>query len=307
MMIAVLLRPRRLPRRYNRPISSQTRAILRGRRENQRRYTFERWKRSLLRLQRKFSGMRRQLGRAFLFGLLGCIPILIIVIIFSPVLRLQKISVDRGNPRVNVEQVVRTLSPLFGKRLFFLSAKEVIPLLQEQIPDLASVDVSKTYPDSLELKIGFDPLVARLDIVEPGGAAAATGSTLADYLTSEGVYVTYAPAQVGTGTALPLIRLVDWGVRPVVGTFPFDRQILTVLPDAAKAISEQFGQPVLERTVYVRAREFHLKTKEYELWFDLRSPLQQQLERYRLFLQAMGKGAAARYVDLRLADRVVYR
>jgi hypothetical protein len=59
--------------------------------------------------------------------------------------------------------------------------------------------------------------------------------------------------------------------------------------------------------VYLRSREFHLQTAKYSLWFDMRSPLAQQIDRYRLFLQSAGAGAAKVYVDLRLQDRIVYR
>jgi len=39
----------------------------------------------------------------------------------------------------------------------------------------------------------------------------------------------------------------------------------------------------------------------------MESPLEDQLERYRLFLQAVGKDVAKEYVDLRLRERVVYK
>lgn len=310
MMIAVLQRPRRLPRRYNRPISSGTRALLRGRQQHKRRYAFERWKRWLVRMQRRLAVVRQHAGRVVVLLLLSLVPIAIGVVLFSPVLRLQKIAVDRSNPRVNVERVVRILSPLFGERLFFVSSSDVVPLLQAEIPDLAGVEVHKSYPDTLSVSLAFDPIVARLQIVEPtaGDAPAATsGAVLGDYLTEEGVLVSYAAQQVGTGAQLPLVRLVDWGVRPVQGTFPFDPKMFPMLLDAERALTAQFGHSVVERTVYVRAREFHVRVKEYELWFDLRSPLQTQLQRYRLFLKAIGKQAAKLYVDLRLSDRVVYK
>ena len=77
--------------------------------------------------------------------------------------------------------------------------------------------------------------------------------------------------------------------------------------NAEQALDEQFGQKVRSRSVYLRAQEFHLLTQQYSLWFDLKSPLEAQLLRYRLFLQTVGKDTAKEYIDLRLTDRVVYK
>ena len=61
------------------------------------------------------------------------------------------------------------------------------------------------------------------------------------------------------------------------------------------------------RTVFLRGREYHLETPVHTLWFDLRTSVDDQLARYRLFLQTEGEEAAKRYVDLRLVDKVVFQ
>jgi hypothetical protein len=73
------------------------------------------------------------------------------------------------------------------------------------------------------------------------------------------------------------------------------------------ALQSQFGQLIRNRTVFLRAREYHLQTQTAELWFDLKSPIEEQLARYRLFLQSVPPGSAKQYVDLRIPDKLIYK
>jgi hypothetical protein len=185
------------------------------------------------------------------------------------------------------------------------------------MPDLDSVESQKRYPSELVVRLTLDPIIARLTIDDPratpsgSGAMAAVGTgqliPVSDYLTSEGTYVAYQSTQIGSGNVLPLIRVVDWGVRPVPGTLLFEPEMLTAIQQAETQLTQQFGQGIRERVVYLRAQEFHLQTAAYSLWFDRRSSVEDHLKRYRIFLGAAGKEGASTYVDLRLSNRVVYR
>jgi hypothetical protein len=59
--------------------------------------------------------------------------------------------------------------------------------------------------------------------------------------------------------------------------------------------------------VYLRAREFHLDTPKLSFWFDLRSPLEEQLQRLRTFLTVVKFPEVKNYIDLRLIGKVVYK
>jgi hypothetical protein len=270
------------------------------------------------RFQRKSDAMRSFILRFSLWVSAGVIVIVVSVALFSPLLTVRELRIARSDARIDIERVQRLLRPLFGRHLLFLSSQEVLPLLREGraggptaraepgIPDLASVEVSKRYPSGLHLKLTLDPLIARLQIMDANGKTA-TGSVNADFLTAKGVYVAYSPDQVGSGVLLPLVKIVDWNEPPQPFWPLLHDEFLKAMHNAERALDEQFGQKVRSRTVYLRGQEFHLLTPEYSLWFDLRSPLEMQLLRYRLFLQSVGKTAAKEYVDLRLTDRVVYR
>jgi hypothetical protein len=230
-----------------------------------------------------------------------------------------EVRIARSDARIDIEHVQRLLGPLFGRHLLFVSSQEVMPLLRDGlpatkdrlaesgIPDLASVQVRKSYPSSLLLRLELDPLIARLQLAESAASKNATGAQLAGFLTKKGVYVTYSPDQVGSGALLPLLKIIDWKEAPAPFAPLLTEEFLKAMSNAEQALNQQFGQQVSSRTVYLRGQEFHLLTKEYSLWFDLKSPLDQQLLRYRLFLQTLGKTAATQYVDLRLTDRVVYK
>jgi hypothetical protein len=280
---------------------------------------FQRFRHALHRFKRKEEAIRGVIVRFALWLAGGIAVIAVAVALFSPIFTVREVRIARSDARIDIERVQRLLRPLFGRHLAFLSSQEVLPLLKDGLPgnatvppepglpDLASVQVSKRYPSSLLLKLSLDPLIARLQITQSVGAKAATGSLTADFLTSQGVYVAYTPDQVGSGTALPLLKIVDWITPPEPFKPLLDEEFLKAIRNAEKAIAEQFGQQVSSRTIYLRGQEFHLLTKEYSLWFDLKSPLDIQLQRYRLFLQALGKTAAKEYIDLRLTDRVVYK
>lgn len=233
------------------------------------------------------------------------------MLFFSPILRLTSIGIARSDLRIDIPSVQRALQPLLGQRLFFVTSSDAEELLATAVPDLQDVTISKHYPNKLSVELKLDPIVGRMRIESanepPPDPEAESGAVIGDYLTRSGIYMRYAPGQVPGAESLPELTIVDWAARPNVGTKPFDPRILERLPEAEHALSEQFGQTVLKRTIFVRAQEFHLQLKEFSLWFDLKSKLEDQLRLYRIFLQHVAQDDVEEYVDLRLADRIVYR
>ncbi|MBP9750753.1 MAG: FtsQ-type POTRA domain-containing protein [Candidatus Peribacteraceae bacterium] len=303
----MLLSPRRIPKRFNRRVSPQTKALLNKRQSRQKGYMMERWRRAWARWRRQLQWLRKPLLRALWIALIALIPLAGVMVFFSPALRLNSIGIARSDLRIDIPTVQRALKPLMGERLFFVSSHEIQERLQGAVPDLQSVSISKGYPNRLSVQLTLDPIVARLRIESASAPAAESGTVLSDYLTRSGIYVQYAAAQVPGVESVPELIVVDWAARPNVGTKPFDPRILERLPEAEHALSEQFGQAVQTRTIYVRAQEFHLQLKEFAVWFDLKSELEDQLKLYRIFLQTVPQKDVKEYVDLRLADRIVYR
>ena len=100
---------------------------------------------------------------------------------------------------------------------------------------------------------------------------------------------------------------MDWGVRPSPGTALIPIELLTQMNAAENALRTQFGHEIQGRTVYLRAREFHILADDISIWFDISNTLYRQLQRYRSLLQSVALEDINSYIDLRLADRVMYR
>jgi hypothetical protein len=327
----MLRSPRRLPQRYNRPVTPQMRRLAERRLNRRKEFRSQKWKRTINRLQRR-AGSLRKIAIQFASLIVGGLVLLMIgLALFSPILHIKDIVISRSDPRIDAPYVASELAPLYNKHLFFLTNQEVISLLEKAVPDLHGAQITKEYPSSLRIRITLDPIIAKLTIEgeappvqEPaagtgavatgtGSAAVGSGNTILSqgesYLTNEGMHVMYLPSQVQTESGQSLLQLtvVDWGVRPEPWQMLVDAAFLEAMQQAESELKNQFSLTIRSRKIYVRAREFHLQAPQYALWFDLRSPLQEQLLRYRTFQQSPGAKNAKEYVDLRLKDKIVYK
>lgn len=298
--------PRRLPRRLLRPVSPQTRLLVERRYERHRKHRWDVFRRVVRRFAERVVALRAYAIAAGVGVIILGLSSFFAIAIFSPVMRVTEVRVLHRDPRLDLEHVQSLLSPLFGKHLLLLSAYDVRTLLYEGVPDLASVDVRKDYPSTLEVRLALDPLVARVAILVPdqGNLESGTGAII-DYLTQKGVYI--SSSRIADGGSLPLMSLVDWGARPTVGSQILPPALLEQIFQTEEELLEQFGQEVLHRTIFLRAREYHVETAQWDLWFDTRSSLDEQMQRYRTFMREIPHTAVHDYIDLRLKDRVVYK
>lgn len=229
---------------------------------------------------------------------------------FSSVFYVNEIRVRRSDLRMDMQLMESTLHPFFGRHLFFVHASDVEEILRDTIPDIDRVLLTKEYPNRLAVNVALRPLTARLVLTtvkqdEPHPVG--TGSILLDFLTQDGRYMQYREAQVPDASGLPVIHLVDWGIKPQPGRFLLDSSFLRSIAEAEDILRERFGQNVRTRTVFVRAREFHMAVEKFTIWFDEQSSLADQFGRYTLFLKNIGGETVGQYIDVRLRDRVVYR
>ncbi len=304
---------RRLPRKYNRPISSGTRALAKRRRGKHREWRKEKMRRWYRRLQRTYLEWQRFIARWFLVGIIIALLFTFGFIVFSPVIRVREIIVSRTDPRLDIEQVQMALAPIFGRHPVFLSEIEIHSILMQELPDLRSVEVKKIYPSEVHVSVTLDPFVAQLGIVKPGEVIEATATgVLVDYLTDKGMYISTSAIY---DEELPYLVIVDWGARPQSGEKLLSTDFLDRMRMMEQTLVHQFGQDTLIRAVYLRSQEFHLQVEapegstvgKYSLWFDMKSSLEEQIGRYRTFLQTVGADAVGYYIDLRIKDRVVYK
>jgi hypothetical protein len=296
----------RIPKKYARRVTPDTKRFVKRKMERKQKKKLDVRKRRARKMLMHWDTVRASAAKWVAVSVLLMGLAVFSFLLFSPIIQVREIKVTRLSPRLDIEEVQNTLSSLFGRHLFFLSSFEVASLLEESIADIETVSIGKEYSSVLHVRIKLQPLVARLRIIAPDDidVPVGTGATI-DYVTEEGVYVTTTAAK--DTQVLPEILIVDWGVRPVPGSMLIIPAFIERMNAAEIAFLRQFGQEVQKRTVYVRAQEFHLRIADRELWFDLKSPLEDQLERYRTFLREIGIEEVKDYVDLRVSDRVIYQ
>ncbi|MFH0770033.1 MAG: FtsQ-type POTRA domain-containing protein [Candidatus Peregrinibacteria bacterium] len=303
------LRPARpLPRRFRRPIAPRTRQFILHQHASRKNLFWKEWMRRSMRLLR-FRWTKAWEMLLFWGGMSTVILMVfsLALLIFSPIVHVREISIVRTTSRLDVEQIQQALTPMFGRNLFFLSSREVEAIIVRILPDAETIQVGKKYPSHLTVRIGLQPLVARLHIVHPDVPEITAGTgAITDFLTAGGITIT---APLGAEGDLPLLYIDDWGVRPVSGVRLLSPVFLKKMVQAEKLLSEQFGARITRRTIFVRSQEFHVQVNDaFELWFDTYgSSIDAQLARYRAFLQSVNVQEVKQYVDLRLSDRVVYR
>jgi POTRA domain, FtsQ-type len=309
-----VLRPaRRLPKQFRRPVNSRLHTFVKKRHGTRPRNWHQqlrvRWRRIVL-----HTSMHLQWLRQYAVLLLSVVAVVVVtIILFSPLLTVREIKVVRQYGRLDADAVQQQLQDLFGRRLLLVSAAAVRQRVETVVPDMNDIVIEKQYPSRLVVHVALQPLVARLKINGSGGTlplvasgtALAAPSALADFLTDTGMYVQAVDVQ--SGALLPELRIEDWSVRPKPGTVLLHPDLLRALTEAEAQLETEFGQKTKYRTVYVRGQEYHLSNGRISLWFDGRTPVEPQLQRYRLFLQAVGIKNVQKYIDLRLQGKVVYR
>lgn len=314
----VLKRPTRpLPRKFNRPLTPGTRTFVERRHRRIREHRRERSRRWFRRARAIILDRIVAARRYIKFLIIGVAILVASLLLFSPLLRVREIRVVRTEGRVDLAAVLEALAPLYDRHMLLVSVHDVTFRVRAVVPDARTVSVTKSYPAKLSVRIALAPLVARVRIqTSPSagsGARVATrtgsGSTASvaqqEFLTDDGLLVTapHGPAS----EALPTIRVVDWSARPAPGRPLLSPEFFDRLRRAEQALTLEFGQQIVLRTVYLRAREFHLDGPVVSYWFDTRSTLESQLQRLRVFLRAVKLSDVKSYVDLRLTGRVVYK
>jgi len=228
---------------------------------------------------------------------------------------------------VDVEEIQMLMKPTFGRHILFLPPLLLSRDIQASLPEVASVEVRRIYPDELHIRLTMDPLAAKIHIGDPddtehdlqnslAAGGSGTGTTVHRYLSVQGVYLEY-PFPVEEGDrALPILHLVDWAVKPAHRQRTITPEVIKTIQQGRAVLEQSFGLTVPYVTVYLRAREFHVHTihpgreegnETLMLWFDQGSPIIEQINRYRAFLREVPAEAPSEYVDLRLHDRVVYK
>ncbi len=237
------------------------------------------------------------------------------ILLFAPFFDVREMRIKRQDPRIDPEEVQQVLSPLFKQRLVLVTRSQVESMLQAEYPDIERVEIDKQYPSTLSVALYLEPVIAAIkvaendDKIEQTGSGSAlatdTGASLYSYISRSGYFET-SPIRL-VSEKLPVLTITDWGIRPQNRTLLLEPETLRTIFQARDTLRRDFGLETTNITVFLRAQEFHIRTNKSTLWFDLRSPLPVQLQRFREFLKAVPLDQAKGYVDLRIADKIIYK
>lgn len=247
-----------------------------------------------------------------LIGIGTIVSSILIALLFSPFFDVRTIVIQRQDPRIDLSDVQQNLAPLFRQRMVLVTKSQIASLLQSQYPDIESIAMTKKYPSTLSITLTLEPVVARViidesdpkDSSQTGAIVAGSGSYA--YITKSGIFVE-SPIKLSGSVPIPTLRFTDWGIRPQNRTRVIQGEFTQQIFAARDALRTDFGLTTLDIVVYVRAQEFHIRTNKTTLWFDLKSSLNSQFERFRQFLKTLSLEQAKQYVDLRIEDKIVFR
>ncbi len=313
---------RRLPRAYQRKSSGLSRKI--ARKHTRRRHRGVQF--HLTKLNRHWRRFSRHARVPFKSVRLWCIGITSLVLLilvpyflFSPAFVISSMRVSRQDRRTDVEEIQELLKPYFGKHILFVSPLQLTRTIQSEYSEVSSAKVRRNFPNELSITLYMDPIVAEVIIGEPDDTESnykvdseEEQEELSEmpyaYLTEQGVFLEYPfPFPGKAGEERVKLHLVDWAVKPTHRQILLTPEALHEIINVKRILSQSFGHTIPSITLYLRAREFHVQTEETVLWFDLATPIVQQINRYRSFLSAISLDKVQEYIDLRLYDRVVYR
>jgi hypothetical protein len=308
---------RKLPKRFSRRAGPLTRSLAKtyyggpNRRARRRKEWFAR-------TGRKFARLSETVLREFrLWLVIGAVLILLTIgatLLFAPFFDVREMKVRRQDPRIDPEEIQQALAPLFNQRLVLVTRGQVASMLQAEYPDIEKVEISKEYPSTLLISVYLEPVLAEVRIddsqsTEPasgsGAVESGSGVGLYTYVTRQGYFVG-SPIRL-SGGPYPKLTITDWGIHPQNRTILLSPEFLQNVFLARDTLRRDFGLESQNITVYVRAQEFHIRTPKTSLWFDVRSPLTVQFQRFREFLKTLSLDQAKEYIDLRIADKIIYK
>lgn len=307
--------PSKLPKSLRRRVSPQTRSLARkycgvvDRRARRRKEFF-------VRMSRRTTKLRGVIASEFkIWTLIGAAIIsvtVIAILLFSPYFDVREMQIRRQDPRIDPEEIQETLSPLFHQKLLLVSRSQVMAMLATTYPDIEKVEIAKNYPSKLTITVYLEPVVAEVKIDEGSSDATASGALVTgsgtntySYVTKRGLFIT-SPMKLDT-TPLPIITITDWAIRPQNRSLLLAETFLHNAFLARDTLRRDFGLTTVNTVVFLRAQEFHIQTNKANLWFDLRSPLNVQFQRFRSLLKTVSFDDVKDYIDLRIADKIIYQ
>ncbi|TSC73028.1 MAG: Uncharacterized protein G01um101438_51 [Parcubacteria group bacterium Gr01-1014_38] len=251
---------------------------------------------------------RRGRGRALLLFGAGVSLALGASALFAPQFRVEKIRVEGGSEllRTQVESKVKAFierEAVFQgtPRLFLVPRDRLAETLRAEFPELATVQVLRRLPATLELYLQEKVTVAFLEV---------GGRTFA--LESEGRIVAEVSSEDARRAQLPRVRDLHTTIPVRPGDTVLNPAVMQLFHEVVVKLPEQFSVSVEELIIpAIGSEEVHVHTSGgWNVLLDARRPLTDQLGALeKVVTEELDAETLRRleYIDLRIQGKVFYR
>lgn len=245
--------------------------------------------------------LKKAIRPAILIGA-GLIIYLVAYFFFlSPVFTITNINFDHNEITVEDENPILAYVKNFeGENIFLTRTEEEEDYLRSVYPEYKTIEIKKSPPKTLILKLELYELKANL-ISENEGFSR-------KFIVNEKGIATSADTE---DPALPYIYIETPDII-VEGKEAISDAELAFALEAMTDFENKFGMQVLDATFYKTAREVHLQTERYfDVWLDAQSTVDEQLNKLKQALPKLNiYETDLEYIDLRISgqsgDKVIY-
>ena len=228
--------------------------------------------------------------------------------LFAPQFRVERIRVDGGSELLRTEvqskakAFIEREAVLAGTpRLFLVPRDRLAETLRAELPELATVQVLRRLPATLELYLQEKVAVAFLEV---------GGRTFA--LESEGRIVSEVSPEDARRAQLPRVRDLHTTIPVRPGDIVLNSAAMQLFHEVVVKLPEQFSVSVEELIIpAIGSEEVHVRTSGgWNVLLDARRPLTDQLGALeKVVTEELDAETLRRleYIDLRVLGKVFYR
>ncbi|MDP3685613.1 MAG: FtsQ-type POTRA domain-containing protein [bacterium] len=250
---------------------------------------------------------QRNWGTIALLCVAGALLAIGVSALFAPQFQIERIRVEGGNEllRTEAETLAKTFvereAVLAGKpRLFLVPRDRLAETLRAALPELATVQVLRRLPATLELNLQEKVAVAFLEV---------GGRTFS--LASEGQIIAEVSPEDARRAELPRVRDLHTATPVRAGDQVLNQSVVQLLHEVIVKLPEEFSVSVEELIIpAIGTEEVHVRTSGgWNILLDARRSLTDQLGALeKVVTEELDAETLQRleYIDLRIPGKVFY-
>lgn len=226
------------------------------------------------------------------FGIMACF---VLFALASPYFNLEKIKVTGDTYALNPTEIEASLKDLYGKNMLFITDENVRAILNQTFPEFAEIDITETWPDTLELSItvseGF------MTLINDENASTAV-------VTKDGVVLPIPPQE-----SLTILKVAQYPSRFQARSTVLEGDMIRKIFEAQQFFEESIELDVREIMYLWAAQELHIVTTSGSvIWLDLQEPIKEQIIKLQYGKDEIGLYQNQfEHIDLRIPKQLIWK